>query len=197
MTSRSDSRSNCPPLSIATSSSMLKSSAGRAAIGARAGQADTADGRAFHGNRPGVRESAPRLDRSSRVWFGRGVRITFMQYSGLVCPANRDDLKDRRSRRDDSASCRPECTQRLRSSTARVRFDRRPALQSFGPRDLFAHLHYDASLLGVLLQQLSGKARQMGLGGFPAVSLAEARDKAQSARQQLASGIDPIDQRAA
>ena len=38
--------------------------------------------------------------------------------------------------------------------------------------------------------------RQMGLGAFPAVSLAAARDKAKAARQQLANRIDPIDRRA-
>lgn len=36
-----------------------------------------------------------------------------------------------------------------------------------------------------------------GSGGFPAGSLDAARDKAQAARKQLASDIDPIDQRAA
>jgi integrase len=45
--------------------------------------------------------------------------------------------------------------------------------------------------------QRHGKAREMGLGGFPDVSLADARDKAQAVRKQLANGIDPIDQRAA
>jgi integrase len=41
-----------------------------------------------------------------------------------------------------------------------------------------------------------GKVREMGLGGFPDVSLATARDKAQAARELLANDIDPIDQRA-
>jgi len=45
--------------------------------------------------------------------------------------------------------------------------------------------------------QRHGNARQMGLGGFSAVSLADARAKAQAARQQPANDIDPIDQRAA
>jgi hypothetical protein len=44
--------------------------------------------------------------------------------------------------------------------------------------------------------QRHGKVREMGLGGFPAVSLATARNKAQTAREQLASDIDPIDHRA-
>ena len=45
--------------------------------------------------------------------------------------------------------------------------------------------------------QRHGKARAMGLGGFPAVSLADARNKAEAARKLLAAGIDPIDQREA
>lgn len=34
--------------------------------------------------------------------------------------------------------------------------------------------------------------RDMGLGGYPAVSLARAREKAQEAREKIAQGIDPI-----
>ena len=40
-----------------------------------------------------------------------------------------------------------------------------------------------------------GKTREMGLGAYPDVSLAVARDKAQTARQQLANDIDPIEAR--
>jgi integrase len=38
----------------------------------------------------------------------------------------------------------------------------------------------------------NGKHREMGLGAFPAVSLAAARKKAEAARQMLAEGKDPI-----
>jgi len=41
----------------------------------------------------------------------------------------------------------------------------------------------------------SGKAREMGLGAYPAVSLAQARAKAAEARALLAKGIDPIAER--
>jgi len=41
--------------------------------------------------------------------------------------------------------------------------------------------------------QRNGKRREMGLGGFPAVSLADARDKADGARKLLADGIDPTE----
>ncbi len=41
-----------------------------------------------------------------------------------------------------------------------------------------------------------GKARKVvGLGGFPAVSLAAAREAAVTAREQLRSGVDPLDHR--
>jgi len=42
-----------------------------------------------------------------------------------------------------------------------------------------------------------GKTREMGLGAYPDVSLAAARDKAHAARQQLANDIDPIEAREA
>jgi len=45
--------------------------------------------------------------------------------------------------------------------------------------------------------QRNGKRREMGLGAFPAVSLADVRDKAEAARKLLAADIDPIDQREA
>ena len=45
--------------------------------------------------------------------------------------------------------------------------------------------------------QRNGRRREMGLGAFPAVSLADARDKAEAARKLLAADIDPIDQREA
>jgi len=49
----------------------------------------------------------------------------------------------------------------------------------------------------VFRYQRNGKRREMGLGAFPDVSLADARDKAEAARKLLAAGFDPIDQREA
>src|SRR5262245_50219948 len=40
-----------------------------------------------------------------------------------------------------------------------------------------------------------GKARDMGLGGYPAVSLSDARRKAKDAREHRAAGNDPINER--
>jgi integrase len=42
---------------------------------------------------------------------------------------------------------------------------------------------------------IAGKRRDMGLGGFPDVSLAEAREKARKARSQIEEGLDPIAER--
>ncbi len=39
---------------------------------------------------------------------------------------------------------------------------------------------------------LDGRRREMGLGGFQDVGLAEARERARACRQQVAAGIDPI-----
>jgi integrase len=47
----------------------------------------------------------------------------------------------------------------------------------------------------LLRYAVGGKARQMGLGAFPQVSLAEAREAAQKARAAIRSGIDPIEAR--
>jgi integrase len=45
--------------------------------------------------------------------------------------------------------------------------------------------------------QLAGKRRDMGLGPFPDISLAEAREKATAHRKQCHEGIDPLDAKAA
>lgn len=43
---------------------------------------------------------------------------------------------------------------------------------------------------------IDGKRREMGLGGYPDVSLAEARDLAAEHRKQAKAGVDPIEARA-
>ncbi len=58
-----------------------------------------------------------------------------------------------------------------------------------------------ASKLGakkwVLRFTIDGKRREMGLGSYPDVGLADARTKASACRQQAAEGIDPIEARRA
>jgi integrase len=45
----------------------------------------------------------------------------------------------------------------------------------------------------VLRYQLAGRRRDMGLGGYPDVTLAKAKELARDARAKLATGIDPIE----
>ena len=47
----------------------------------------------------------------------------------------------------------------------------------------------------VLRLSMGGTRREMGLGAWPDVSIAEARERAAIARRQMRDGIDPIDQR--
>lgn len=49
----------------------------------------------------------------------------------------------------------------------------------------------------VLRFVVGAQRRRMGLGGFPAVTLAQARDKARAARELMDQGIDPIQSRQA
>ncbi len=49
----------------------------------------------------------------------------------------------------------------------------------------------------VLRATVAGKRRDMGLGGYPDVRLAEARDAARAAREKIRSGVDPIAERVA
>lgn len=44
----------------------------------------------------------------------------------------------------------------------------------------------------ILRMSVGEKRRDMGLGGFPAVTLAGAREKARAARETVAEGVDPI-----
>ncbi len=45
--------------------------------------------------------------------------------------------------------------------------------------------------------RFAGKARLMSFGSYDLVSLAEAREKRDTARKQVANGIDPVEERKA
>ncbi len=49
----------------------------------------------------------------------------------------------------------------------------------------------------VLRVAVAGKQREMGLGSFPSVPLAEARERARAQRAKVAHGTDPISERRA
>ena len=44
----------------------------------------------------------------------------------------------------------------------------------------------------ILRYQVNGKRKDMGLGGYPSVTLAQAKERAREARTKIAQGIDPI-----
>lgn len=62
-----------------------------------------------------------------------------------------------------------------------------------------AGLHLQVTQTGarswVLRAMVGGKRRDMGLGGYPDVTLAKAREKAREARDDIAKGVDPIQAR--
>ena len=47
----------------------------------------------------------------------------------------------------------------------------------------------------VLRATIDGKQRNIGLGGYPAVSLSEARQAAQDTQQEIRDGTDPVAER--
>lgn len=49
----------------------------------------------------------------------------------------------------------------------------------------------------VLRVRVGSKRRDIGLGGFPTVTLAQARDKAREARDKIERGVDPVEERKA
>jgi len=49
----------------------------------------------------------------------------------------------------------------------------------------------------ILRTVIGGKRRDMGLGGYPGVTLAQAWDKARKARDKIEDGVDPIEERRA
>jgi len=60
---------------------------------------------------------------------------------------------------------------------------------------LYLQITSKGGMSWVLRYQLGGRRREMGLGGYPEVSLAAAAADAVAKRGQVAIGIDPIDQR--
>lgn len=80
-------------------------------------------------------------------------------------------------------------------------------LSAVGVKRLAVGMHADAACRGLYLRvaptgarnwilryQLAGRRRDMGLGGLPDVSLAEARELAGDLRKLLRKGVDPLDQ---
>jgi integrase len=68
-----------------------------------------------------------------------------------------------------------------------------PGLHAVGGIDgLYLQVSASGSRSWILRYSIAGKRRDMGLGSFPEVSLAEAREQAQKARSRVREGTDPI-----
>lgn len=67
-----------------------------------------------------------------------------------------------------------------------------PAGRHLDGRGLYLYVKHSGSRSWVLRYQVSGKRRDLGLGPYPDITLAMAREKALEARQLIAAGGDPI-----
>ena len=81
-------------------------------------------------------------------------------------------------------------------SAARTRSLTRPGRYIDGD-GLHLYVRDQTHRFRVLRYRFGGRQRDMGFGGFPEVSLAEARELARRAREQLRQGSDPLDAREA
>jgi integrase len=81
-------------------------------------------------------------------------------------------------------------------SARRVATERRPGMYADGG-GLYLRVADAGSRGWIYRYQLAGKRREMGLGSAATFSLVEARDRARLARQQVADGLDPVDERRA
>lgn len=66
-----------------------------------------------------------------------------------------------------------------------------------GVAGLYLYVNESNARSWILRAMVGGKRRHMGLGGFPDVTLAQAREKARQAREVIAQGMDPISERQA
>ena len=64
-----------------------------------------------------------------------------------------------------------------------------------GVSGLYLYVNEAQGRSWVLRVMVAGRRKHLGLGGYPSVTLAQAREKARTAREQVVSGIDPIHER--
>jgi integrase len=88
--------------------------------------------------------------------------------------------------------------QRLRDRIIPINVERlkRPGMHADG-RGLYLRIGPNGAKSWIFRYRADGKRRDAGLGGYPAVSLAEAREKAEALRRQRAAGRDPLELREA
>ncbi|MGX5845495.1 tyrosine-type recombinase/integrase [Mesorhizobium sp. PL10] len=78
-------------------------------------------------------------------------------------------------------------------SAQEVKFETKPGRHSDGG-GLYLQVEPSGSKSWVFMWKRDGKRTAMGLGAFPTVGLAIAREKAEAARKNLAAGRDPLQQ---
>lgn len=61
-----------------------------------------------------------------------------------------------------------------------------------GVAGLYLYVNEASARSWVLRITVGQKRRHMGLGGYPDVTLAQAREKARQAREEVDTGVDPI-----
>src|SRR5438874_8571940 len=76
----------------------------------------------------------------------------------------------------------------------RVQTEAQPGLYADGG-GLYLQVAPTGAKTWIYRYQIRGRRRDMGLGSASLFSLAEAREKAFTARRQVAEGVDPIEQR--
>lgn len=64
-----------------------------------------------------------------------------------------------------------------------------------GVSGLYLYVNEAQGRSWVLRVMIAGQRKHLGLGGYPSVTLAQAREKARIARDQVVSGIDPVHER--
>ena len=64
-----------------------------------------------------------------------------------------------------------------------------------GVSGLYLYVNEAQGRSWVLRVMVAGHRKHLGLGGYPSVTLAQAREKARIAREQVVSGVDPIHER--
>lgn len=66
-----------------------------------------------------------------------------------------------------------------------------------GVSGLYLYVNEAQGRSWVLRVMIAGQRKHLGLGGYPTVTLAQAREKARAAREQVEGGVDPIHERRA
>src|SRR4051794_13903063 len=84
----------------------------------------------------------------------------------------------------------------MKLTAAKVRTEAKPGRHNDGA-GLYLLVRPDGRKGWLLRYRMGERQRDMGLGSYPEVSLAAARETARSAREQLRAGVDPIAARAA